>query len=108
LRHRHRVSHSGDMPDRSFPAVQALVRRVQRVAANRPDPAHILAQTISMTGTIGMDPYAVLGVLVEGAVQTLIQHIPAERQADAAAMLVELLEERFKANGLASGDQHDP
>ena len=105
--HRHRVSHSGDMPDRSFPAVEALVRRVQRVAANRPDPLHILAQTIGMTGTIGMDPYAVLGVLVEGAVQTLIQHIPAERQADAAAMLVELLEERLKANGLASGDQHD-
>jgi hypothetical protein len=34
-----------------------------------------------MTGAIGMDPYAVLGVLVEGAVQTLIEQIPAERQA---------------------------
>jgi hypothetical protein len=88
------------MPDRSFPAVQALVRRVQRGAANRPDPAHILAQTISMTGTIGMDPHVVLGILVEGAVQTLIRQIPAERQADAAATLIELLEERLKAHGL--------
>jgi hypothetical protein len=89
------------MPDRSFPAVQALVRRVQRVAANRPDPAHIHAQTISITGTIGMDPHVVLGILVEGAVQTLIRQIPAERQAETAAMLVELLKERLTAHGLS-------
>jgi hypothetical protein len=91
------------MPDRSFPAVQALVRRVQRVAASRPDPAHILAQTISMAGTIGMDPDVVLGILVEGAVQTLIRQIPAERQAETAATLVELLEERLRAHGLPGG-----
>jgi hypothetical protein len=90
-----------NMPDRSFPAVQALVRRVQRVAANRPDPAHILAQTISMTGTIGMDPHVVLGILVEGAVQTLIRHIPAERQAETAAVLVELLKERLEVHRLS-------
>jgi hypothetical protein len=66
LRHRRRDSHPDAMPDRSFPAVQALVRRVQHVAANRPDPAHILVQTISMTGTIGMDPDVVLSILVEG------------------------------------------
>jgi hypothetical protein len=28
LRHRHLGGHPDDMPDRSFPAVQALVRRV--------------------------------------------------------------------------------
>jgi hypothetical protein len=43
------------MPDRAFPAVDALIRKVQRVAASRPDPMHILAQTISMTGEIGTD-----------------------------------------------------
>jgi hypothetical protein len=63
------------MPDRPYPAVEALIRRVQRAAASRPDPLHILATTIGMTGTIGMDPYAVLGVLIEGAVQTLLQQI---------------------------------
>ena len=93
--------HSDGMPDRPFPAVEALVRRVQRVAANRPDPLHILAQTIAMTGTIGVDPYAVLGVLVEGAVQTLVQHIPAERQAEAVAALRQLLDERLAASGLS-------
>jgi hypothetical protein len=53
-----------------------------------------------MAGTIGMDPHVVLGILIEGAVQTLILQIPAERQANAAATLIELLEERLKAHGL--------
>src|SRR5580692_3071025 len=75
------------MPDRPFPAVEALIRRVQRVAASRPDPMYILAQTISMTGAIGADPYAVLGVLVEGAVQTIVQQIPAEHRKEAAETL---------------------
>jgi hypothetical protein len=92
------------MPDRPFPAVEALIRRVQRVAASRPDPMHILAQTITMTGAIDADPYAVLGVLVEGAVQTILQHIPREQQAETAAMLVQLLKERLETGGIAPGD----
>jgi hypothetical protein len=92
------------MPNRPYPAVEALVRKIQRVAASRPDPIHILAQTIAMTGTIGVDPYVVLGVLVEGTVQTLVQHIPAERQAEAVATLKQLLEERLAAWGVPGGD----
>jgi hypothetical protein len=90
-----------------FPGVEALVRRVQRVAANRPDPLYVLAQTIGMTGTIGMDPCAVLGVLVEGAVQTLIEQIPAEQQAEATARLIELLRERLTAHGLPGSEDKD-
>ena len=56
-----------------------------------------------MTGAIGMDPYAVLGVLVESAVRTLIEQVPAERQAEAAATLIELLKERLETHGLPSG-----
>ena len=82
------------MPDRPFPAVEALIRRVQRVAASRPDPMYILAQTITMTSAIGADPYAVLGVLAEGAVQTIVQQIPAEHQMEAAQTLLRLLRER--------------
>ena len=101
---RHSRRDAAVMPDRSFPAVDALIRRVQRVAASRPDPIHILAQTISMTGKIGADPYAVLGVLVEGAVLTVVQHIPVEQQTETAAMLVQLLEERLKARGIPRND----
>jgi hypothetical protein len=93
------------MPDRSFPSIDALIRRVQRVAASRPDPLFILAQTITMTGAIGADAYGVLGVLVEGAVQTLVQQIPADHQAEAVATLVELLNERLKAAGLLRDDR---
>jgi hypothetical protein len=47
-----------------------------------------------MIGEADVDPYAVLGVLIEGAAHTVIRHIPAERQADTATTLVELLAER--------------
>ena len=66
------VRQSSTMPDRPFPAVDNLIRRAQRLAAGRPNPARILAQTISLACPGGADPYAVLGVLVEGTVQTLI------------------------------------
>jgi hypothetical protein len=92
------------MPDRPFRAVDELIRRVQRVAADRPDPMHVLAQMISMIGESEVDPYVVLGVLIEGAAHTLAQHIPTERQAETATTLVQLLEERLKAYGLRSDD----
>ena len=66
---------------------------------------HILAQTISMTGAIGADPYAVLGVLVEGAVLTIVQHIPAQQQLETATTLIQLLEERMKAHGVPRTDR---
>src|ERR1700722_10118042 len=72
----------------------------QRVAADRTDPLHILAQMISMIGESDVDPYAVLGALIEGAAHTVARHIPAERQADTAEALLELLAERLKARGL--------
>jgi hypothetical protein len=66
---------------------------------------HILAQTIGMTSAIGADPYAVLGVLIEGAVQTIVQQIPAEQQRETAATLVRLLQERLTAHGIAGDDR---
>jgi hypothetical protein len=92
------------MPDRPYPAINALIRRVKRIAAERPDPTHILAETITLIGASDADPYAILGVLVEGAVHTVARHIPAERQADAASTLLELLKERLDAHGLPRGD----
>jgi hypothetical protein len=79
------------MPDRAFRAVDELIRRVERVAADRPDPLHILAQMISMVGESDVDPCAVLGVLIEGAAHTITRHIPAERRADTAEALARLL-----------------
>ena len=91
------------MPDRPFLAVDSLIRRAQRAAAGRPDPARILAQTISMACPGGADPYAVLGVLIEGTVQTLVEHIPKERRAEIAVTLKQLLEHRLRASGIPDG-----
>jgi hypothetical protein len=52
----------------------------------------------------GADPYALLGVLIEGTVQTLVEHIPKQRQAEAAATLKQLLDQRLKACGVPDGD----
>jgi hypothetical protein len=91
------------MPDRPFRPVDELIHRVERVATDRPDPLHILGQMISMIGENDVDPYVVLGTLIEGAAHTVTRHIPAERQADSAEALVELLDERLlKARGLPS------
>ncbi len=68
-------------------------------------PLHILAQMISMIGESDVDPYAILGALIEGAAHTVSQHIPAERQEDTAATLVELLRERLRARGLTGDAQ---
>jgi hypothetical protein len=95
------------MPDRSFPAVDHLARRARRIATGRPDPIRILAKTITMTGVIGMDPYAVLGTLIEGAVQTIVQQVPEERRAETAATLVHLLKERLAACGITSDEDGD-
>jgi lactam utilization protein B len=92
------------MADRSYPAVDKLIRRAQRAAAGRPDAARILAQTISMACPGGADPYAVLGVLIEGTVQTLVKHIPKERQVEIAATLKQLLDQRLKACGVPDGE----
>jgi hypothetical protein len=101
LPHGYSARNAAIMPDRAFPAVEALIHRVQRAAASRPDPIHILAQTNSMTGEIGADPYAVLGVLVERAVLMIAQHIPEEQREETALTVIRLLEKRLKARGVA-------
>jgi hypothetical protein len=87
------------MPDRPSP-LDNLIRDANRTAARKPDSLDLLAQMILLALKDGADPYLVAGVLVEGAVSALVDHIPPERQPDAAAGLVDLLSERLKANGL--------
>ncbi|MFL5282217.1 MAG: hypothetical protein ACJ8AW_14830 [Rhodopila sp.] len=45
-----------------------------------------------------------LGVLVEGAVLTVIQHISTEQKMKTVAMLIQLLQERLQARGILGGD----
>ena len=43
-------------------------------------------------------------LLIEGTVQTLVEHIPKERRAEVAATLKQLLEERLRASGIPDGE----
>jgi hypothetical protein len=52
----------------------------------------------------GADPYAILGVLIAGTVQTLVEHIPEERRAETPAKLKQLLEQQLEASGVSDGD----
>jgi len=49
------------------------------------------------------DPYAVIGVLIEGAAYAVGESLPRNERADAAAAVAGLLQERLKAHGVRRG-----
>jgi hypothetical protein len=86
------------MPD--YRHLDRLIQEANRTVARKPDSVEILAQMIGLLGDDGGDPYLILGVLVEGAVQTLAKHVAAERQAETARALAQLLTDRLRQRGL--------
>ena len=89
------------MPDRRFKTLERLIQQANRTSSGKPASAQMLAQMIRLITDDGVDPYLVLGVLVEGAVHTLGKHIPPERQAEAVSEFKQLLAERLKAHDLS-------
>ena len=89
------------MSEHSFPTIDALIRRAERAAAAAPDQVRLVAELVSLIGDRGADPYLLIGVLLEGAVCTLVKHVPPERQSDTTEQLGRLLVERLRAHGLA-------
>jgi hypothetical protein len=49
----------------------------------------------------GADPYLLIGVLLDGAVRALAEHVPPERQEKTTEQLRPLLVQRLKKHGLA-------
>ena len=47
----------------------------------------------------GADPYLLIGALIEGAVHTLAEHVPAERRRQVTEELGRLLVDRLRAAG---------
>ena len=88
------------MPREPFPAIHDLIRRVEQAAASRPDPVQLVATVIRLIADRGADPYLLIGVLMEGAVNTLVKQVPAERRIDTARALTKILTDRLKACGL--------
>jgi hypothetical protein len=89
------------MRDHSFAAIDDLIRQAERAAAATPDQVRLVAELVTLIGDRGVDPYLLIGALVEGAVQTLAKHIPPERQGAATERLRRLLVELLRARRLA-------
>jgi hypothetical protein len=88
------------MAEHRFRSLDRLIRQANQASSRKPGSVEMLARVIQLVTADGADPYLVIGVLVEGAVHTLAEHIPPERQADATEELGRLLVERLKARGL--------
>ena len=88
------------MPEHSFQAIDDLIRRAEQAAAATPDQLWLVAELVKLIGDGGADPYLLIGVLLEGAVHTLVKHIPPERRGQTTEQLGRLLAERLRAHGL--------
>ncbi len=86
------------MADRSFPAIDALVRQIEQ-SADQPEALRLLGITIRGMADEAVDPYLLAGLLIEGAVHTVAQYIPPERQRDTTHALMHLLVNRLMARG---------
>jgi hypothetical protein len=68
--------------------IAQLLRQHAFRIANSPDPVDALAGVIDLVIDTDADPYHLIGVLTEGALQTLTHRIPRERQRNTAMALV--------------------
>jgi hypothetical protein len=76
--------------------IAQLLRQHAFRIANSADPVDALAGVIDLVIDSGADPYHLIGVLTEGALQTLTHRIPPERQRNTAMALAELLNDRLQ------------
>ncbi len=84
------------------PEVARLRALAEEAVAGRLDVAAELARTLRLVADpdTGVDPYIVIGILVEAITHMLEQRIPQERQAEVATATVQTLLHRLKARGL--------
>jgi hypothetical protein len=64
--------------------------------AQSADPVDALAGVIDLVIDSDADPYHLIGVLAEGALQTLTYRIPDERRRNTAMALMQLMRDRLQ------------
>lgn len=67
-----------------FPELERLITKANRLGAQHPNSADQLAAMIHLVTESGADPYTVAGILIEGAVHAVTQHVPPAERADTA------------------------
>lgn len=81
---------------RKFPAVATMIADAEQAAALTADPIATLGSSIRSMIAAPTDPYLLIGVLLEGMVQTLARCIPPERQVETVAATSLMLRTRLK------------
>ena len=90
-------------PPRTFAAVADLAELATQAALTADCPLRALSVALNATMQSDVDPYVLLGVLVEAIVQTMAGNIPPERHAGAVMATALLLRERFRDCGIGAG-----
>jgi hypothetical protein len=90
--------------NRTSRAVKKLSSQAEQAAAHAPDPLADLSRATKIAMQGETDPYVMLGVLVEGMVQTLVTRIPPERHGSTLAAAMVTLRERLADRGVAPGE----
>jgi hypothetical protein len=86
------------MPDHRFPALDALIRDVERAVAKEPDLIGATSAIIKFAIDSDADPYLLVGALVEAVAVIIAQKVPAERQRKVAVETIRMMLARLKEN----------
>jgi len=85
---------------RSFPAIDAIIRDVERSAVNLPDPLASFTGLLKLIIESDTDPYLLSGALIEGVSAIIAEKIPSERQSDVAIQVIRVLWKRLRERGV--------
>ena len=89
-----RYRHNRNVANR-FPALDALIRDVETIAADQTDPLAVLILLMQMLIRSEVDPYLLNGALIEGIAATIMQRIPAEKRGEASLEAMRLLRDQL-------------
>ena len=90
--------------DNDCAELDRLVRNAKAATELDDDPIGDLARQIRELIASVDDPYLLAGVLAEGAIQTIVQRIPAGRRVTTTRALMQLLVDRLRADGSPAWD----
>lgn len=79
---------------RIFPAVAEMIRQIEEAASSEASGATHLIEAIAIALQGEADPSLMMGVLLEGLAQTVLERLPAAEQRNTAIALAGLLWER--------------
>jgi hypothetical protein len=91
-----------------FKGSVALLRaEAERAAATSPELVRVVQDAIKRAIALDPEPYALICVLIEGIVTTLIRNFPEEQRTCATALMVRLLWGRLVRAGVVSESSLD-